>query len=180
MPQYVVAAATVYSAYQAKKSADRGRKLARQAQTDANAAADAALEEAKQARLDQSDYFNQSMADSSASLVLLTQSQKDNSAKRQEMINAYNDMVDVQRGQFTTAQEQLKQESARYEEQRADAAKREAALEKEITDRRNKDIQEEQASARARRLRGGKRGLLNSLRLNSETGIKTKQTTLGA
>jgi len=111
---------------------------------------------------------------------MLTQSQADESAKRQEMINAYNDMVEIQRGQFTTAQEQLKAETARYEEQRTEAAKREAALEKEITDRRNKEIQEEQAAARSRRLRGGKRGLLSSLRLNAETGIGTKQTTLGA
>lgn len=180
MPQYVVAAATVYSAVQAKKSADKGRKLAKQAQIDANQAAADALEEAKKSRESQAGYFEQSLSNASAQLVMLTQSQADESAKRQSMINAYNDMVEIQRGQFTTAQEQLKAETARYEEQRADAAKREAALEKEITDRRNKEIQEEQAAARSRRLRGGKRGLLSSLRLNAETGIGTKQTTLGA
>ena len=89
-------------------------------------------------------------------------------------------MVDIQRQQFQTAQTSLQQETARYEEQRAEAEKREAALQKEIEEKRRKEIQEEQASARARRLRGGMRGLLSQTRLNPELGIKSAQTTLGA
>ena len=60
------------------------------------------------------------------------------------------------------------------------AEKREAALQTEIEEKRRKEVQEEQASARARRLRGGMRGLLSQTRLNPELGIKSAQTTLGA
>lgn len=176
----IAAAATVYGAYQTKKSADKARKAGQEASKQAAKQAKDALEESQKMREEQTGYYASQLDNQEKELQRLTNEQATASADRQKVIDAYNSMVDVQRQQFQTAQTSLQQETARYEEQRLEATKREEALQKEIDERRIKEIQDEQSSARARRLRGGKRGLLNQNRLNPELGIQSQQTTLGA
>ena len=176
----IAAAATVYGAYQTKKSADKARKAGKEASRQAAEQAKAALKESQKMREEQTGYYASQLENQAQELQLLTDQQATASAERQKVIDAYNSMVDVQRQQFQTAQTSLEQETARYEEQRLEATKREEALQKEIEEKRRKEVQEEQASARARRLRGGMRGLLSQTRLNPELGIKSAQTTLGA
>mgnify|MGYP003133288623 CR=1 FL=1 len=176
----LTAFATLYGAVSAKKAADKARKAGQEASRQAAEQAKAALEESQKMREEQTGYFASQLENQAQELQLLTDQQATASAERQKVIDAYNSMVDIQRQQFQTAQTSLQQETARYEEQRAEAEKREAALQTEIEERRRKEVQEEQASARARRLRGGMRGLLSQTRLNPELGIKSAQTTLGA
>jgi len=183
MPQalpFITAAATVYGVYQTKKSADKARKAGQEASRQAAIQAQNALNESRTMREKQTGYYAEQLENEQTRLNLLTQDIENASVERQNIINAYNSMVDIQRQQFQTAQTSLQQETARYEEQRAEAEKREAALQTEIEEKRRKEVQEEQASARARRLRGGMRGLLSQTRLNPELGIKSAQTTLGA
>ena len=183
MPQalpFITAAATVYGVYQTKKSADKARKAGREASRQASEDAAAALKATQGLSEGQTGYYAGLLEDQQNTLNQLTKDVKDASDSRQKIVDAYNSMVDVQRQQFQVAQTSLQQETARYEEQRAEAEKRETALQTEIEERRRKEVQEEQASARARRLRGGMRGLLSQTRLNPELGIRSKQTTLGA
>ena len=175
--QLIAAAATIFGALEAKKSASKARKQQRAATAQANAAAKAALEESMQNRRDQSDYFESTLKSRERELNLLTTEQETRSKERQEQIDAYNKMVDVQRDQFTQSQLALQEESKRFQEQRADAQKREAAIQKEIEDQRREQGERDSAMAKARRRRGGKRGLLSQTRLNPETGL---QTTLGS
>lgn len=178
--QLIAAAATIFGALEAKKSASKARKQQRTATAQANAAAKAALEESIKNRETQSGYFEDSLADSQERLTLLTQDQEKASVQRQAQIDAYNKMVDVQRDQFTQSQQALQEESKRYEQDRADAQQREAAIQKEIEDQRREQGEKDSAMAKARRRRGGKRGLLSQTRLNPETGLSGLQTTLGS
>tara|TARA_R100001510_G_C7587006_1_gene157955 strand:+ start:64 stop:612 length:549 start_codon:yes stop_codon:yes gene_type:complete len=178
--QLIAAAATIFGALEAKKSASKARKQQRTATAQANAAAKAALEESIKNRETQSGYFEDSLADSQERLTLLTQDQEKASVQRQAQIDAYNKMVDVQRDQFTQSQQALQEESKRYKQDRADAQQREAAIQKEIEDQRREQGEKDSAMAKARRRRGGKRGLLSQTRLNPETGLSGLQTTLGS
>lgn len=174
------AIATVFSAFYAGKQASKARKQQRAATDQANKTAREALDNAIKTRKDQSGYFEDTLADSQKRLTLLTQDQEKASVQRQAQIDSYNKMVDVQRDQFTQSQQALQEESKRYEQDRADAQKREAAIQKEIEDQRREQGEKDSAMAKARRRRGGKRGLLSQTRLNPETGLSGLQTTLGS
>ena len=180
MPFPWAAAATILSAWYAGKQAKKARKQQRVAADQANQAAKDALAEAKKNRIQEAGFFEQTLQDNQDRLTLLTDDQAKQTAYRQKQIDAYNEMVSVQRGQFETSQKALQEESKRYQEQRADAQKREAALQKEIEDRRREQGEKDSATAKARRRRGGRRGLLSQTRLNPELGLPGLKTTLGA
>tara|TARA_R100000664_G_scaffold12749_1_gene20448 strand:+ start:742 stop:1284 length:543 start_codon:yes stop_codon:yes gene_type:complete len=174
------AVATVLGALYAGQQAKKARKQQRVATQQANQAAKDALAEAEENRKQQAGFYEQTLQDNQDRLTLLTDEQAAASADRQKQIDAYNEMVSVQRGQFETSQKALQEESKRYQEQRADAQKREAALQKEIEDRRREQGEKDSATAKARRRRGGRRGLLSQTRLNPELGLPGLKTTLGA
>ncbi len=178
--QIIAAAVSLYGISEAKKSADKARKQQRTATDQANAAAKEALEESIRNRKTQSEYYEDTLTSRENELTLLTNTQQEQSVKRQAQIDAYNKMVDVQRDQFTQSQQALQEESKRYEQDRADAQKREAAIQKEIEDQRREQGEKDSAMAKARRRRGGKRGLLSQTRLNPEIGLSGLQTTLGS
>ena len=176
----IPAVATVFSAFYAGKQASKARKQQRAATDQANQTAREALDNAIETRKDQSEYYENTLIDKENELTLLTNKQQEQSVQRQAQIDAYNKMVDVQRDQFTQSQQALQEESKRYEQDRADAQKREAAIQKEIEDQRREQGEKDSAMAKARRRRGGKRGLLSQTRLNPETGLSGLQTTLGS
>jgi hypothetical protein len=178
--QVVIGLSALISAATAYQAAKNNRKAQKTALAESKRQADEALAASLQAQSATQTSITNLFSTQNTLMENLTTAQDAASTKQQELINSYNSMVSVQQDQFELAQQNLTQQTKQYEEQKAEAVKREEALQKEIEQTRNRQVQEDQAFARARRLRGGRRGLLSSARLNPEIGLGDMGDTLGS
>ena len=176
----IAAIATAASAYSSFKAAKDQRKANKAALAESKRQAAEALEASQTAQANTSERISNLFSTQNTLMESLTAAQEKASTDRQALIDSYNSMVSVQQDQFNLAQQNLMQQTKQYEEQKAEAVKREEALQKEIEETRNRQVQEDQAFARARRWRGGRRGLLSSARLNPEIGLADMGSTLGS
>ena len=184
------ATATVYGVTEAQKSAKRARQESREASAEANRIAEAARIDAnkiaEQARI---DAINQSQTEldlmretSGKELKELQDKAAAEAADRKRQLDAYNVMVKTQQEQAVVAREALTAETARFQDQKAEAEKQAASIQAQIDEQRREAGEKAASQTRARR-RGGIRALLSDARLNPEVGLPAandgKVTTLG-
>ena len=124
----IAAIATAASAYSSFKAAKDQRKANKAALAESKRQAAEALEASQTAQANTSSTIANLFSTQNTLMESLTAAQEKASTDRQALIDSYNSMVSVQQDQFDLAQQNLMQQTEQYEEQKADAVKREEAL----------------------------------------------------